>query len=260
MANININLKINKKLYLRNPQETDLGRRIVQNSITLIDEIGLEQFTFRKLARRIGSAEASIYRYFENKHLLFVYLLNWYWEWMRFRINYNTLNIDDPIERLKIAIRVIVDTANRNTFIEFVDEDILHRIVVSEGAKGYHTKTVDKENRDGFFLSYKSLCLAIAGIITEVNPNFEYPRTLASTLVETANNTIYFAEHLPRLTDIKYEPSNLFENVIHMLEQLAFGALNHQEPSNNKKMPEGIKSMRSKNGSNNSTHQQFNIK
>lgn len=228
MAEINVHLKINSKLYLRDPQATDLGRRILQNSIILIDELGLDQFTFKKLAKRIHSTEASIYRYFENKHLLLVYLLNWYWEWMKFRIDFNTMNIDEPVEKLKIAINIIVDTAKRNTSIPFIDEDLLYKIVVSEGTKGYHTKSVDEENKDGFFLSYKSLCLKIANLLEKINPNFPYPRTLASTLVETANNTIYFAKHLPRLTDIEYNKPNLCQNIIRMLRHLAFGALDYR--------------------------------
>ena len=153
MSNINIQLKINDKLYLKDPQTTELGKRIVQHSILLIDEIGFERFTFGKLAKKIQSTEASVYRYFENKHLLFVYLLNWYWEWMNFRLDFNTMNIEDPVRKLKITLGIIVDTARRNTSIEFIDEDILHRIVVSEGTKGYHTKSVDEQNRYGFFLA-----------------------------------------------------------------------------------------------------------
>ena len=225
MANININLKINEKLYIRDPQATELGRRIVQNSILLIDEIGFERFTFGKLAKKIQSTEASIYRYFENKHLLFVYLLNWYWEWMKFRIDFNTMNIEDPVRKLKITLRVIVDTAKRNADVEFVDEDVLHQIVVSEGTKGYHSKKVDEENKDGFFLSYKTLCLKISDILVAINPKFAYPRALASTLIETANNTIYFAHHLPRLTDIEANSPQFNDNVIDMLENLAFGAI-----------------------------------
>ncbi len=228
MGSISVNLTINEKLYLRDPQATKLGRKIVQNSIVLIDEIGFEQFSFGKLARRIKSTEASIYRYFENKHLLFVYLLNWYWEWMKFRVDFNTMNIEDPVRRLKIAIRIIVDTANRNTSIDFVDEDILHRIVVAEGTKGYHTKSVDEENKDGFFLSYKLLCLKIADIILTIKPNFPYPRTLASTLVETANNTIYFAQHLPRLTDLEHKEENFYNKIIYMLEHMVFGAMEYR--------------------------------
>ena len=233
MGAVNVVLTINDKLYIRDPQATDLGRRILRHSIILIDEIGFEQFTFRKLGSRIKSAEASLYRYFANKHQLFVYLLNWYWEWMKFRIDFNTMNLEDPNKRLAIAISVIVDTAKRNTSIEFIEEDILHRIVVAEGTKGYHNKSVDEENKDGFFLSYKSLCQKIADILLEINPDFQYPRTLASTLVETANNTIYFAHHLPRLTDIKSDTPNFNERIIQMLQHLVFSALSHPEGKQN---------------------------
>ena len=140
-----VQISINPKLYLKDPQQTKLGKKIIEHSVLLIDQLGLDQFTFKKLATAIPSSEASIYRYFENKHNLFVYLLNWYWEWMIARIELNTLNIQDPKKRLQVALSIIVDTANKNMAIEYVDEDILHKIVVREGAKAYHTKLVDKE-------------------------------------------------------------------------------------------------------------------
>jgi len=86
-------MQLNDNLYLRDPQNINLGKRIIQYSIILIDEIGFEAFNFKKLAKRIKSTEASVYRYFENKHKLLVYLLCWYWEWMKFRIDFNTMNI-----------------------------------------------------------------------------------------------------------------------------------------------------------------------
>jgi len=221
---ISIQVKINDKLYLRDPQDTKLGKKIIQYSIVLIDELGFEGFNFKKLAERIESTEASIYRYFENKHRLLVYLLCWYWEWMRFRIEFNTTNIVDPRQRLKIAIATIVDNAKRNTTIEFVDEDVLHRIVVAESTKGYHTKEVDEENKDGFFLTYKALNKKIADIIAEINPSFKYPRALAVTLLEMANNHIYFATHLPSLTDIELEEGS-FDAVETLLEDFAFGLI-----------------------------------
>lgn len=220
-------MKVNEKLYLRDPQETKLGQRIIQYGILLIDEIGFEDFTFKKLAQRIGSTEASIYRYFENKHLLLVYLLCWYWEWMKFRIDFNTMNLTDAKEKLRVAISVIVYTASRNASIEFVDEDVLHRIVVREGTKAYHTKQVDQENKYGFFLTYKALNKKIADIISEANPNFPYPRALASTLLEMANHHIYFATHLPRMTDVTVTDGDLSQ-VQQLLEDFAFGLLFHQ--------------------------------
>ena len=51
------------------------------------------------------------------------------------RIDLNTRNIPDPNDRLRVALGIIVDTANKNMAIEFVDEEILHKIVVKEGLK-----------------------------------------------------------------------------------------------------------------------------
>ena len=222
-----IQFKLNDQLFLRDPQDTKLGRRIIQYSIVLIDEIGFEDFTFKKLAVKIQSTEASVYRYFENKHKLLVYLLSWYLEWMKFRIDYNTINIEEPEKRLKIVISAIVDTAKRNASIDFVDEDILHRIVVAEGTKTYHTKLVDQENKKGFWLTLKSLNKKIADIILEIQPDYPYPRALASTLLEMANNHIYFAEHLPAMTDIKLKDGD-FNPVVDLLENFAFGVLNNK--------------------------------
>ncbi len=216
-----IELDVNEKLFLRNPQRTDLGRKILKDSVLLIDEIGFESFTFKKLAARIQSTEASIYRYFESKYLLLLYLTNWYWEWLKFCVELSTMNVKESHEKLKRIIGTIVDIDKRNAKVDFIDESVLHRIVVVEGSKAYHTKEVDVQNREGFFLSYKSLSKKIADVITEINPDFPYPRALASNLLEMASNHIYFALHLPRLTDISKEG----DTVQQMEEMLNFFAL-----------------------------------
>ena len=64
----NLRIVINPKIFVKDPQSSDLGKRIIEQGIYLISEIGFERFTFRKLGQRIGSNESSIYRYFENKH------------------------------------------------------------------------------------------------------------------------------------------------------------------------------------------------
>ena len=64
----NIHLTLDHNSYLREPESTELGRRIISESIRMIDALGFEQFTFKKLGAEIGSTEASVYRYFENKH------------------------------------------------------------------------------------------------------------------------------------------------------------------------------------------------
>ena len=78
---IGIKISLNDRLYIRDPQGTTLGQKIIKHSILLIDKIGFEAFNFKKLANYMSSTEASVYRYFENKHLLLIYLVSWYWEW-----------------------------------------------------------------------------------------------------------------------------------------------------------------------------------
>ncbi|GLR19490.1 TetR/AcrR family transcriptional regulator [Portibacter lacus] len=200
---LGIKFKMIDSLYTRDPQDTDLGKKIIKNSILLIDEIGFESFNFKKLAAKIGSAEKSIYRYFDNKHLLLLFLTSWYWEWVHYLINVNVKQVSDPKRKLNIVIENIVLATHENTSNEYINENILHRVIIKEGAKAYHTFDVDDENKVGLFYSYKSLTQTVSEIILEVNPNFKYPLSLASNFIEMANNQFYFAKHLPRLTNIK---------------------------------------------------------
>ena len=104
-----LKLQMNECLYLKDPQDTELGRKIVQQSIQMIDELGLEAFTFKKLSLVIDSTEASIYRYFENKHKLLVYLITWYWTWLEYKIEFETNNVADPYLRLSKALRLVTE-------------------------------------------------------------------------------------------------------------------------------------------------------
>ena len=216
-----VKIRVNSHLFLRDPQESKLGKKMIQYGIELIDEIGIERFTFKKLATKMDSTEASIYRYFENKHFFLVYLVSWYWEWVNFRIEFNSMNIEDPKRKLKITIKTIVDTIRLATPVEYIDRDLLHRIVVKEGSKAYHINQVAEENKMGFFSAYKDLSQKIAGIIEKANPKFPYPHTLASNLLEMANNHTYFAEHLPGLTDIKLKKGKM-QPLEDMLEYFVF--------------------------------------
>ncbi|MGA1435671.1 MAG: TetR/AcrR family transcriptional regulator, partial [Candidatus Kapaibacteriota bacterium] len=64
---------------IKNPRQTELGRSILFHGINMISEVGFEDFTFKKLGNAIGSPEASIYRYFENKHKFLLYVNALYW-------------------------------------------------------------------------------------------------------------------------------------------------------------------------------------
>lgn len=193
---------INPAVFLKDPVSTELGRKIVQGSVELLDEIGMEAFSFRKLAEHIESTEASVYRYFENKHQLLLYLCAWYWQWMEYRIVFQTANLPSPEERLRVALRIVTEEVTEDRMIQHINEAKLHRVIVAESAKVYLHKSVDSANAVGAYLGYKSLVQRLSDFITEINPQFGYPHMLISTVIEGAHHQRFFAEHLPRLTDV----------------------------------------------------------
>jgi len=204
-----IKFDLPEKLFLKDPQNSKFGQKLLKHTIVLMHELGFERFTFRKLAVAMSSAEVSIYRYFENKHLLLLYLNSWYWEWVHYLIDFHTVNITDPRRKVRKVLHCIIFAAHEQDGHGFEDQKFLQEIMIQESSKSYHIRDVDKENKDGLFISYKLMVNKIADIMREVNPTFEYPRTLSSTVFEMVNNQIYYAEHLPRLTDLKNQDSKL---------------------------------------------------
>lgn len=210
----NIKLSIEEKVFLKDPETTKTGKNIINHGILLIDELGLEAFTFKKLAERIGSTEATVYRYFESKHMFLVYLISWYWNWQDYRLMFATHNIESPVARLKIAISILSGNITNDMDFAHIDEVSLQRIVVSESAKAYLTKGVDAENQEGYFRSYKRLCKRISDIILEINPDYPFPASLVSTISEGAHYQKFFAQHLPSLTNIKENKENQLEDFL----------------------------------------------
>ena len=221
-----LTFKLNNNLFLRDPQSTDLGQNIVSASIKIIERIGFDGFTFKKLAKDIHSTEASIYRYFENKHRLLLYLMDWYWTWLEYKMDFRIQNITSPVERLKLCVHLLVEEKKSDVEVPFVDETKLQRIVHAEFEKTYLTKQVDSDNKEGLFLPYKAICKKIAAIIAELSPAYAYPHSLASTLVLTANHQLYYAHHLPSLTDIRYNSKKKFQELTAFLEHLVLMTIN----------------------------------
>lgn len=219
-------LELNKHLYLRDPQETELGRRLIEEAITLIEEIGFELFTFKKLAQQIESTEASVYRYFENKTQLLSYLVAYYWLWLDFKVSFATNNLRSPEEKLKLTLLMIADPKQESGLKPYLDEVKLHKIVATESLKSYFNKDVDQHNKEGFFLDYKRFCSKMAQMMLELNPTFVYPNALASMLLEAAHHQIYYAEHLPNLTNLK--SNQKMKSLINFLECILFSALKNK--------------------------------
>lgn len=220
---IQLQIKMNEKLFLRDPEQSELGRKIIQHSIRLIHQNGFEAFTFKKLAERIGTTEAGIYRYFENKHRLLIYIVAWYWNWLEYQVAFQTNNIEDPVIKLKKVIRLLAFSVEDDLSTRHVDESLLHQIIITEGSKTYLTKRVSEDNKDRLFKPYKDLCAMIGNIILECSPDYKYPKSLASTIIEMAHFQNYFMNYLPSLTDFGDDKDEL--KIVAFLEDLVFSSI-----------------------------------
>jgi len=198
----NLQIKVNDKTFVKDPESSDLGKRIVGQSIALIEEIGFEAFTFKKLGVKIQSNESSIYRYFENKHKLLLYLTSWFWAWTEYQIVIQTFSITDPIIKLEKIIEIITRKVEQDSKFSHIDEVILNKIVINESSKSFLTKEVDNENKEGYFSIYKRLVSRIKDAIDLVNSDYAFSSSLASTLVEGSLHQHFLAEHFPSITNI----------------------------------------------------------
>jgi AcrR family transcriptional regulator len=218
MQNIlsNITISVNDKLYVKNPETSELGKKIIEKSILLIDEVGFENFTFKKLGERIESNESSIYRYFENKHKLMLYLSSWYWGWIEYKLVFTTNNISNPLERLKKAITIVTEKVEDDSATLHINESILNKIIIQEFTKTIITKEIDEENKEGFFLVYKRVINRIIEMINEVNPNYTFAKSLASSVVEGALHQHFLKNHLKTITncDKDNSPTDFYLNLI----------------------------------------------
>ncbi|MBT2162255.1 TetR/AcrR family transcriptional regulator [Zobellia barbeyronii] len=218
-----IKIGINEKIYIKDPESTALGKRIVEQSILLIQEMGFETFTFKKLGVRIKSNESSIYRYFENKHKLLLYLASWYWGWLEYKLVFSTNSIQDPQEKLKKALEIVTKPTEIDSNFSHINEVLLNNIVINEYSKSYLTKEVDADNKEGYFVIYKRLVNRLSTMIYAVDAAYTYPSSLASTVLEGSLHQHFLKDHFASLTDCheKGDPTNYFT-------ELVFNSLNNK--------------------------------
>ncbi len=206
---------------LRNPQATQLGQRIIEGSIFLIDELGFEQFTFKKLAQSVGTTEASVYRYFASKQKLLLYLINWYWGRLECRLLLESQG-GSVKERLDKALDLVLIL--KATSMSFASEKRLQRIVIHEAPKVFLTKAVDADHQTGYHAIYTEIVRYVSDLVRAYQPACKYPEMLVSTLLEGSLQQRFFSEHLPEVT-------NAFEQedaVAVFYKQLFFSFLHHE--------------------------------
>ncbi len=226
--NWQIQIQLNEKLFLRDPALSEVGRSILKHGAVMIEKMGLEEFTFKKLATKMKTNESSIYRYFENKHRLLLYLVDWYWQWIEYQCVVHTNNMKDPLEKLD----VILDILMLKVEAELVGGpdigiQVLHKLVIKEGSKSYLTNHVTEDNKQQLFKPYKDLCARIAAVFLEINPKYRYSRSLTSTVIEMAHHQYFFMFNLPRLTDFGQVKDE--KVIIDFLRHLVLASLSYRK-------------------------------
>ena len=211
----NLKIAVPEKIYVKDPESSDLGRRIIEHSIILIDEIGFDSFTFKKLGTLIGSNESSVYRYFESKHKLLLYLSSWYWAWIEYQLVFETHSLN-PSDKLEKAIEIVTRAIKEDSNFSHVNEVVLNRIMVNENSKSFLTKEVDQENKDGYFVIYKRIVHRLRDMIKAIKPDYKFHYSLASTILEGSLHQHFLKDHFTSITDCNdiLSPTSFMKNLV----------------------------------------------
>ena len=211
-----LKISVPDKIFIKEFKTSALGKKIIESSILLIQEIGFESFTFKKLGNKIGSNESSIYRYFESKHKLLLYLSSWYWAWLEYQLVIETFSISNKKEKLEKAINIVTRTVEEDSNFSHINETLLYRIIVNESSKSFLTKEVDKDNKEGYFEIYKRLISRLEEMILEVNSEYKFALSLASTIIEGGLHQHFLNEHFPSITNCKNSktPTKFFLHLV----------------------------------------------
>lgn len=208
----NIKIQVPQGIYIKDPETTELGKNILKESIILIDEIGFDHFTFKKLGEKINSNESSIYRYFENKHKLLIYLSSWYWSWIEYKLVFSTNNIDNPETKLLTAIKIVTKKIEDDLKTTYINESVLNQIIITEFTKTILTKQIDEEIREGFFVVYKRVISRIVEMVKVLVPTYPYAKSFVSDMVEGSLHQHFLSNHLKSITDCndKVSPTDYY--------------------------------------------------
>lgn len=206
-----LKVQVTDSLYLKDPESSELGINIIKHGMLLIDELGYENFTFRKLGTQIGSNEASIYRYFESKGKFLMYLSSWYWAWMEYNLVMSINNIKSAETRLDKALHLLTENTSKGEEVGHFNMYVLNRIITYESSKAFLTKEVDKVNQEGAFVAYKQFVARVSQLVKEIEPKYKFPNMLVTTVIEGIHLQKYFGDHLPGLTNKQSNQDYLYK-------------------------------------------------
>jgi AcrR family transcriptional regulator len=197
-----IHLRPDPGLSLKDPEATELGRSMLSEGLFLMNTLGLESFTFKKLAEHIGCTEVSLYKYFPNKHRLLQYYFQLYWLWLRQVCGRHAEQARSPREGLERVVETICGVWPKELPPLQLDATALRLLVINEGMKSYLHKNVDEDNARKLFTPYKELSAFVAELLVAFRKDVPMPRSFATTVIEMAHSLPFAMEHLPSLTEL----------------------------------------------------------
>ena len=138
---------------------------------------------------------------------------------MEYKLVFSTANIPNPMEKLRKAITIVTEKIEDDSATKHINEALLNKIIILEFTKTFLTKEVDEENKEGFFLVYKRVLNRLVVIINEVNPDYKFSKSLASSIVEGALHQHFLSDHLKTITNCNEQtsPTDFYLNLVDKL-------------------------------------------
>lgn len=195
-------VKVNSGIYLKDPDTSAIGRAMVREGLVMMESIGLDQFTFKKLSEQIGSPESSLYRYFENKVNLLFYLLSAYWSWQEYRVVMSVLNMAPGKKKVHKAIEVILSTPDEQAQLDELPLAVLYRLAERESIRVFVQNNAAHAFPPEFFHSFDRLHGRFVTMLKEINPDYSCSEALISVLLDAIHLQKYFRRAGTTRTDL----------------------------------------------------------
>lgn len=218
--NFKVELSLPEGVFVRDPQNSELGKMLIYKAAKMIGETGIEAFTLLKLAKNTGCTEATVYRYFTGKHQLLYYLMNLYWGYVLFGIEYHIKGEKSDNKRLNRAIDVLLNP-NIDNFSSPGTGELLRAVAISEGIRIHLRPEVSEEIKEGKLKYYLELVELFENLIHKANPGYSYSKSLAGTLIDASLQQIFYQLHNTPLTDkscLNKGPSGFIRSLLPIID------------------------------------------
>lgn len=212
----NVKIKINSGFFIKDPESSEIGKLIVNNSIELIGTIGSVNFSIKKLSVFMKCPESTIYRYFTNKLMIVQYLSSYYWGSLEYQIILQTKNIRSPKDKLKRLISILVGPSFAISG-SFINEDKLQKIIHTEVFYLNHLRCDNKSKENLYHQSYNRIIDMGADFITSIAPKYVFPHMLIVNVIAGIRQQKYFKQNSQVLSGKNNAELNLELFFYHMV-------------------------------------------